>query len=234
MTSHHSTDGTVMSQGADRLGNVDTDMRERGLFLVFEGGDGAGKTTQLDLLEQRLRADGHPVERTREPGGTDIGERIRSLVLEHGQGDVDSRTEALLFAASRAAHVTQRILPALAAGRTVLSDRFVDSSIAYQGVGRGLGVEDVAGLNAWATQGLRPDLTVLLDVDPEVSAARRTARGESADRMESADSTFHRRLRQAFLDRASVDPASYLVVDASRPAEEIHAAVLGRLREVRP
>lgn len=211
---------------------MNSDEGGRGPFVVFEGGDGAGKTTQLDLLERRLRADGRKVERTREPGGTDIGERIRSLVLEHGQGEVDPRTEALLFAASRAAHVTQRILPALESGATVLCDRFVDSSIAYQGVGRGLGADDVAGLNAWATQGLRPDLTVLLDVDPEISTARRAARGGASDRMESADSEFHRRLRRAFLDRAAEDPARYLVVDAAGAAEDIHAAVVARLREV--
>ncbi|MDO5493363.1 MAG: dTMP kinase [Nesterenkonia sp.] len=211
---------------------MDRDEGARGLFVVFEGGDGAGKTTQLDMLERRLRADGRTVERTREPGGTDIGERIRSLVLDHGQGEVDPRTEALLFAASRAAHVTQRILPALESGAVVLCDRFVDSSIAYQGVGRGLGADDVARVNAWATQGLRPDLTVLLDVDHEVSAARRTSRGGAADRMESADAAFHRRLREAFLDRAAEDPTRYLVVDASGPADDIHAAVVDELREV--
>lgn len=212
---------------------MDIDSRDRGLFVVFEGGDGAGKTTQLNLLQQRLVDDGVPVEGTREPGGTDIGERIRALVLGHGQGEVDPRTEALLFAASRAAHVTQRILPALESGATVLCDRFVDSSIAYQGAGRELGAEQVAEINAWATRGLRPDLTVVLDVEPEVSAARRAARGHAADRMESADSGFHRRLRQAFLDRAAEDPARYAVLDAKEGPERIHAQVWDRVQEVR-
>lgn len=199
----------------------------KGLFVVFEGGEGAGKTTQLQLLEDWLAGTGRALLRTREPGGTEIGERIRTLLLEHGQGEVDARTEALLFAASRAAHVAQKIMPALQAGKVVLCDRYIDSSLAYQGAGRGLGVGEVAEINAWATQGLQPEVTVLLDLDPALSAQRRAARdgGAVGDRIESADIAFHAALRQAFLDRAAEAPHRYLVLDATQSPEAIHAEV---------
>ncbi|WP_150462116.1 dTMP kinase [Nesterenkonia ebinurensis] len=206
--------------------------QSKGLFVVFEGGEGAGKTTQLQLLEDWLTGAGHTVLRTREPGGTEIGERIRGLLLEHGQGEVDPRTETLLFAASRAAHVTQKIRPALASGAVVLCDRYIDSSLAYQGAGRGLGVAEVAQINAWATQGLQPDVTVLLDLDPALSAQRRAARdgGAAGDRIESADLVFHAALRQAFLDRAAGAPKRYLVLDATGSMEQLHAEIRGCLQ----
>lgn len=202
-----------------------------GVFIALEGGEGAGKTTQLGLLEDWLTSVGRPVLRTREPGGTEIGERIRSLLLDHGQGEVDPRTEALLFAASRAAHVQQKIAPALDSGTVVLCDRYIDSSLAYQGAGRGLGVQEVAQINAWATQNLQPDLTVVLDLDPAVSAERRTARdgGAAGDRIESADIEFHAALRQAFLDRAEAAPHRYLVLDATEDVQSIHQAITARL-----
>lgn len=210
-----------------------------GLFVAFEGGEGAGKTTQLDLLQpwlvQSLLAEtGRELLRTREPGGTEIGERIRSLVLSPGQGDVDARTEALLMAASRSAHVVQRILPALDAGAVVLCDRYVDSSLAYQGVGRGLGVDSVAAVNDWATQGLIPDLTVLLDVAPSLSRERRTSRdgGSPGDRIESADDDFHTRLREAFLDRAAQHPDRYLVLDGNGPVDQIQEQIRRRVAEL--
>nr|WP_146341986.1 dTMP kinase [Nesterenkonia sp. NBAIMH1] len=198
-----------------------------GLFLAFEGGEGAGKSTQVGLLREWLSAAGRDVIVTREPGGTDIGERVRTILLEHGQGEVDPRTEALLFAASRAAHVVQKIRPAIEAGQVVVSDRFVDSSLAYQGAGRELGVEAVADLNDWATEGMVPDLTVLLDVAPAISKARREARdlGAPGDRIESAEETFHARLRDAFLGRAAQAPERYLVLDGTLPAPEVHARI---------
>ncbi|GAB3192266.1 dTMP kinase [Nesterenkonia suensis] len=202
----------------------------RGAFIVVEGGDGAGKTTQLDLLEAWLRSCRVACRRTREPGGTPIGERIRSLVLDHGQGEVDPRTEALLFAASRAAHVAQHIGPALRSGATVLCDRYIDSSVAYQGVGRGLGAEKVAEINGWATGGLQADLTILLDVDPEISQQRRTGRdGGPGDRMESADDAFRARIRQAFLARATSEPERYLIIDAGQDAETVHQQIRVRV-----
>lgn len=205
--------------------------RGAGIFIVLEGGEGTGKTTQLSLLDQWLRESGHPVVRTREPGGTEIGERIRTLVLDHGQGEVGPRTEALLMAASRAAHVEQMIRPALASGALVLCDRYVDSSLAYQGAGRGLGVEPVAQVNHWATDGLSPDLTVVLDLVPELSRQRRSERdgGGDGDRIESAEDSFHTTLRQAFLDRAANAPDRYLVLDASAPVEQIQRLIRERV-----
>ncbi len=201
---------------------------------MLEGGEGAGKTTQLRLLEAWLRQQGRDVLATREPGGTEIGERIRPLVLEHGQGEVDPRTEALLMAASRAAHVEQKIKPALAAGSVVLCDRYVDSSLAYQGAGRGLGVEAVEQINQWATDSLAPDLTVVLDVDPELSRARRAARdgGSAGDRIESAEADFHTRLREAFLQRAERFPTRYVVLDASDEVDAIQQQIRQRVAEL--
>lgn len=202
----------------------------RGLFVVFEGGDGAGKSTQVGRLVDALRAEGHDTLRTREPGGTPLGERVRELVLDPAHGPVDARAEALLFAAARAAHVAQLIRPALAAGRTVVCDRFADSSAAYQGAGRGLGLDRVAELNAWATAGLVPDLTVLLDVPAGTGRTRREARdGTAGDRLETEPDAFHDANRAAFLELAGRAPERYLVLDATRPAGELAAAVRERL-----
>ncbi|GAA1152331.1 dTMP kinase [Nesterenkonia lutea] len=204
----------------------------RGGFIAFEGGDGAGKTTQLSLLESWFVERGVPYERTREPGGTPIGERIRSLVLEHGQGEVDPRTEALLFAASRAAHVVQRIRPALESGRFVLCDRYVDSSVAYQGEGRQIGTEAVADVNVFATGGLQPDLTVLLDLEPAAARARREGREGTSDRIESAEDAFHERLRAAFLARAEAEPERYLVLAADGAPEGLQKQIRARVEEL--
>ncbi|WP_188669164.1 dTMP kinase [Tersicoccus solisilvae] len=194
------------------------------MFIAFEGGDGAGKSTQVRRLAERLTAAGHAVLTTREPGGTPVGERLRSLVLEHGDVVVDARTESLIFAAARAAHVEQVIRPALAAGRDVVTDRYVDSSIAYQGAGRGLGSADVEAINAWATGGLQPDLTILLDVDPRAGRDRRAGRAPE-DRMESEPDDFHTVIRQTFLHRAATSPDRYLVLDGTLPVGEIAARV---------
>jgi dTMP kinase len=199
-----------------------------GVFVVFEGGEGAGKSTQVDTLATALRAEGHDVVVTREPGATDVGARIRGLVLD--KGDAPSpRAEALLYAADRAHHVATVVRPALARGAVVISDRYVDSSLAYQGAGRTLPVQEVSWLSSWATGGLKPDLVVLLDVDPGVGLGRVDSRGAGADRLESESRAFHERVRYAFLDLAAADPKRYLVLDASRPPAEIGAAVIGRL-----
>lgn len=200
-----------------------------GRFIVFEGGDGAGKSTQARLLAESLRGTGREVLLTREPGGTEIGERLRSLVLDHGQGAVDARTEALIFAAARAAHVAQVIIPALEAGSIVISDRYVDSSIAYQGVGRELGTGDVASINEWATGGLLPDLTVLLDVSAAAGRARRTVGAATEDRLESEPDDFHIRIRRAFTTLAEAAPQRYLVLDAGTPIAELAAAIGSRV-----
>ncbi|WP_373875865.1 dTMP kinase [Arthrobacter mangrovi] len=202
--------------------------RNGGLFIAFEGGDGAGKSTQAAAVQARLESIGRTVLRTREPGGTPVGEKLRALVLEHGQGDIDSRTEALIFAASRAAHVRQVIVPALERGEIVLCDRFIDSSVAYQGAGRGLGLEAVRELNLWATGGVLPDLTVLLDVDPERGRDRRAAEG-TEDRMESEPDDFHSRIRAAFLELAAARPEHYLVLDAGQDRAELTEAIMERI-----
>lgn len=205
--------------------------RPRGMFIAFEGGDSAGKSTQALRLAESLEADGHRVVRTREPGGTVIGEKLRSLVLEHGNGHIDPRTEALIFAAARAAHVHQLILPALQRGDVVVCDRYIDSSVAYQGIGRGLGADSVLDINLWAVEGLRPDLTVLLDVDHVEGRGRRAAASSTEDRLESEPDAFHEQIRGAFRERAASDPGQYLVLSASEPLESIAAAVLAAVRE---
>jgi dTMP kinase len=220
--------------GADGLPPVSVPRPDpaRGLFIAFEGGDGAGKSTQAQLLAESLQAQGHRVLRTREPGGTPIGEKLRSLVLDHGQGEIDARSEALIFAASRAAHAVQVLRPALDAGEIVVTDRFIDSSVAYQGAGRSLGTERIRELNDWATDGLWPDLTVLLDVTPEQGRRRRTAGQAAEDRLESEPDDFHARIRQAFLDRADASPGRYLVLDAAGAAEDLAVAVLQRVEQL--
>ena len=206
-----------------------------GLFITFEGGDGAGKTTQVQRASDLLVSRGATVLVTREPGGTQISEELRSLVLDHGHGASDARTEALMYAAARAAHVQQKIRPALAAGTHVVCDRFVDSSLAYQGLGRGLGIEPVAAINDFATGGLQPDLTIVLDISAADGRARRAAAAggvEQADRLEAEPDEFHDRNRQAFLDLAAANPQRYLVVDAMLPAQQIADVIAKKLLEL--
>ncbi len=204
-----------------------------GLFVVFEGGEGAGKSTQLAQLAERLRGDGRDVVVTREPGATAVGTRIRSMVLDTTGDEAPSpRAEALLYAADRAHHVATVVRPALVRGAVVISDRYVDSSLAYQGAGRTLPVDEVSWLSSWATGGLKPDLVVLLDVDPRTGLSRVAARSQAADRLEAESVGFHERVRYAFLDLAAADPKRYLVLDGSRPAEEIAEQVARRVEEL--
>ncbi len=203
--------------------------QRHGHFLVFEGGEGAGKSTQVTRLAERLRGQGRDVVVTREPGATEVGARIRSLVLGNGPTSIAPRAEALLYAADRAHHVATVIRPALERGAVVISDRYVDSSLAYQGAGRTLPVDQVAWLSRWATGGLKPDLVVLLDVEPAVGLRRVADRGDSPDRLEAESLPFHERVRYAFLDLAAAEPARYLVLDATRPAEAVGAAVDARV-----
>jgi dTMP kinase len=206
-----------------------------GLFVVFEGGEGAGKSTQLGLLAAALRAQGRDVVTTREPGATELGAYIRRLVLDRTTSTAppSPRAEALLYAADRAHHVTTVVRPALGRGAVVLSDRYVDSSLAYQGAGRALPAGEVSWLSDWATGGLKPDLVVLLDVAPEVGLGRVSGRG-SADRLEAESVAFHERVRYAFLDLAAADPKRYLVLDATLSAEQLAAAVTTRIRPLLP
>lgn len=191
-----------------------------GRFISFEGGDGAGKTTQIALLAEYIKSTGVEVIVTREPGGTALGQKIRKALL-HGE-DLSPRTEALLYSADRAHHAATVIRPALERGATVITDRFVDSSVAYQGAARELGIDEIRDLNTWAVGGLSPELTILLDVDPEIGATRV---GAEKDRLESAGVAFHRRVRQTFLELAAAEPDRFVIVDASRTVDEIAADV---------
>jgi len=199
-------------------------LSSRGVFIALEGGDGAGKSTQARLLCTWLEGLGHTVVVTREPGGTAFGRTVRELLL-HGD-HVAPRAEALLFAADRAHHVETLILPALGRGDVVITDRYMDSSIAYQGAGRDLGIDEVRELNLWATAGLVPTLTVLVDLPAEVGRARR---GGVHDRLESESADFHNTVRDLFLTLAGADPERYLVVDGEQPPEQIHELVRARV-----
>ncbi len=219
--------------GIDLSSSVPTiPMALHGMLVVFEGGDGAGKSTQIRLLRAAIERAGMDAVVTREPGGTWLGEEIRDVLLSRESDVMSDRTEALLYAAARAQHVDEVIVPALQKGAVVLCDRFVDSSIVYQGVARGLGDEQVAELNRWATGSLTPHVTVLLDVDPQ-EGLRRATEGRAADRIEGAGIVFHRQVRAAYRRQAERDPDRYLVLDAMRPVEQLHEdirhAVLARL-----
>lgn len=199
-----------------------------GLFVVFEGADGTGKSTQVIDVSTRLRTAGHDVVVTREPGGSPIAEKLRDLVLDP-EHDITPMTEALVFAAARADHIKKTIAPALDAGQIVISDRFVGSSIAYQSAGRGLSEETIKDINMYATGGLTPDVTIVLDLAETVAGRRRVARGETADRMESAPDGFQDAVRASFLDQADAAPDRHLVIDASQTPEEITNEILTHL-----
>ncbi|HEY0358701.1 MAG TPA: dTMP kinase, partial [Mycobacteriales bacterium] len=211
------------------LGHPDEERYPGGLFVVFEGGEGAGKSTQAVKLAAWLRVEGgRECVLTREPGATPVGARIRGILLDKSSEGLAPRAEALLYAADRAHHVASVIRPALARGEVVISDRYVDSSLAYQGAGRALRADEVAWLSSWATGGLVPDLVVLLDVDPAVGLGRVSERGE-ADRLEAEAVTFHRRVRASFLDLAARDPQRYLVLDAAGDPDAIAGEVRRRV-----
>jgi dTMP kinase len=195
------------------------------LFLVVEGLDGAGKSTQIERLAAFLTSAGFPPVVTREPGGTRVGERIREILLDPDLPELSPRTEALLYAADRAQHVDEVVRPALDAGRVVVSDRFVDSSLAYQGLARGLGVEEILRISTWATGGLLPDLVVLLDVTPELGRRR----SEATDRIEQEGEAFHRRVAQAYWALSRTYPERFAVVDASGRPEGVAAQIRERV-----
>nr|WTB32100.1 dTMP kinase [Streptomyces sp. NBC_00830] len=202
-----------------------------GFFLVLEGGDGAGKSTQVEALAEWIRAKGHEVVVTREPGATPVGKRLRSILLDVSSAGLSNRAEALLYAADRAEHVDSLVRPALERGAIVISDRYIDSSVAYQGAGRDLSPTEIARISRWATSGLVPHLTVLLDVDPETARERFT---EAPDRLESEPPEFHARVRSGFLTLAAADPTRYLVVDAGQEPESITTVVRHRLDQLLP
>jgi dTMP kinase len=201
-----------------------------GVFIAFEGGEGSGKSTQINRLAERLR-EYHDVRVTYEPGATAVGQQIRQLVLHHAE-PLAPRAEALLFAADRAHHVATVVRPALEAGTWVLTDRYMDSSLAYQGVGRDLKIDDVRAISRWATDELVPALTVLLDVPATVGLARVDRRGQ-ADKLEAESIDFHERVRSAFLGLAAAEPERYLVLDATAPVDELAVQVWSAVAELK-
>jgi len=198
---------------------------DSGLFVCFEGGEGAGKSTQSRALTAWLEGEGHPVLLTFEPGDTEVGKALRQIVLSPSTGELSHRTEVLLYAADKAEHVDTVVLPALARGEVVITDRYVDSALAYQGAGRDLVVAEVEQVNRWATADLRPHLTVVLDLAPQTGLGR----FEERDRIEGESLEFHQRVQQGFLDLAAADPDHYLVLDARAPVDEIAAAIRERV-----
>ncbi len=205
-----------------------------GWFIAVEGGDGVGKSTQIAAVAAWLRRRGYEVVTTREPGGTPLGVEVRDLVLHAREHRLGARAEALLFAADRAEHMETVVRPALERGAIVVTDRHVDSSIAYQSGGRGLAAEDVAALSAFATDGARPDLVVLLDLDPAVARARREERTGVPDKLEAEAGDFHARVRATFLERAKQDPERYLVLDANQGPQILTGAIQDRLDHLLP
>ena len=201
------------------------------MFISFEGIDGVGKSTQIRFAEEYLKARGREVVCTLEPGGTELGQEIRNLLL-HRKGVVAPRAEALLYAADRAHHVETKVRPALEAGKVVLTDRYLDSSVAYQGAGRNLSAEEVRNISMWAVGGLLPDLTVLVDLDPAVAAERRKGTGQEADRLESEKLEFFQAVRNEFLKLAAAEPNRFLVVDATETPEQMFAHISKKLDEL--
>jgi dTMP kinase len=200
----------------------------KGLFIAFEGGEGSGKSTQTKLLRDWLEVEGHSVVLTREPGGTPLGKDLREILLSHSTGQISPRAEALLYAADRAHHVFSVIRPALEAGDIVITDRYFDSSIAYQGAGRVLEPGEVARISRWASESLFPTLTIILDLPAEVGLSRL----KKLDRLEAEPLAFHERIRQEYLQLALIDPERYLVVDARMSVEDIHHAIVTRVGEL--
>lgn len=201
------------------------------LFITFEGIDGVGKSTQANLLQEYLEGLGHEVVRTLEPGGTELGQEIRQLLL-HRKGEVAPRAEALLFSADRAHHVETKIRPALAAGKVVISDRYFDSSVAYQGAGRALSMDEVRAVNLWAVGGLLPNLTILLDLDAAGARQRRSKTGEAPDRIEQEKIEYFEATRNAFLELAANEPERFFVVDAAQTVEQMQAQIRARLNQL--
>ncbi|CAD5992552.1 dTMP kinase [Agreia sp. COWG] len=203
-------------------------MTGRGLFITLEGGDGSGKSTQAALLESWLQESDRVVLRTREPGGTDFGAEVREIVL-HSTGHISPRAEALLYAADRAHHISTKVRPAIERGDVVIQDRYLDSSVAYQGAGRVLDADEIRGLSLWAAEGLLPDVTILLDLDEQVARGRLDSARSRFDRLENEKSEFHGRVRAAFLELARAEPARFLVLDATLPVERLAALIRGRI-----
>ncbi|MGA1688016.1 MAG: dTMP kinase [Pontimonas sp.] len=202
-----------------------------GLFITFEGGDGSGKTTQINLLASWLESEGHTVVITREPGGTDLGSELRNIIL-HREGFIAPRAEALLYAADRSHHIHTLVRPALQRGEIVVQDRYLDSSVAYQGAGRVLDPTEVRNISVWATENLMPDLTVVLDVPASVAKERQAAGERQYDRLEAEAEDFHTRVRESYLALAAEEPHRFLVIDGESSIEEIHRAIVDKVSDL--
>jgi len=199
-----------------------------GVFVTFEGGDGSGKTTQIQLLKKWLEDHGHTVVVTREPGGTDLGNELREIIL-HRKGFIAPRAEALLYAADRAHHIHTLVKPALERGEVVVQDRYLDSSLAYQGAGRVLDPHEVREVSLWATENLMPVLTVLLDVPADVAKKRQNARERAYDRLEAEAEDFHQRVRTSYQALADAEPERFLVIDGTLAIEAIHDQIIQKV-----
>ena len=202
-----------------------------GLFITFEGGDGSGKTTQINLLASWLESEGHTVVITREPGGTDLGTELRNIILQR-EGFIAPRAEALLYAADRSHHIHTLVRPALKRGEIVVQDRYLDSSVAYQGAGRVLDPTEVRDISLWATENLMPDLTVVLDVPASVAKERQAAGERQYDRLEAEAEDFHTRVRESYLALAAEEPERFLVIDGESSIEAIHEAIVAKVSDL--
>ena len=192
------------------------------MFITFEGGEGAGKSTAIKKIVEKLQKEGREIVLTREPGGTPIGEEIRSIILDKKNTDMDVRTEALLYAASRRQHIVQKIIPSLREGKMVLCDRFLDSSLAYQGYARGIGIDKVYEMNQFATEGVEPDLTLFFDLDPEEGLRRIAANNNrEVNRLDVEKLSFHQKVREGFLLLAKKFPHRFVVIDASQNVQKV-------------
>ncbi len=202
------------------------------MFITFEGGEGSGKTTCIKRIVETLEEEGNRVVLTREPGGTPISEEIRNVILDKKNTDMDPRTEALLYAAARRQHIVQKILPSLKEGKIVISDRFLDSSLAYQGGARGLGIEEIYRVNQYATEGLEPDITFFFDIDPEEGLRRIASNaGREVNRLDVEKLAFHQTVRGAFQELAKRFPKRFVVIDASQKPDDVFNAVLKEIHQ---
>ena len=231
---HHMKDRPNVSLWSDisnalkgELGSI-TGAPTKGVFIVFEGGEGIGKTTQAKLLKAWLEQEGESVVLSREPGGSELGIEIRKILLSHSTGEISPRAEALLYAADRAHHVHDVIRPALAQGDVVISDRYFDSSIAYQGAGRVLEPGEVARISRWATESLFPTLTIIIDLPAEIGLARL----RNKDRLEAQPIDFHERVRQEFLQLALLDPERYFILDGNQSIDDTHTLIIARVSQI--
>ncbi|KAF6625950.1 dTMP kinase [Paenibacillus sp. EKM208P] len=207
-------------------------MNRKGIFITLEGGDGSGKTTMIQRLAKFMEEEGYPVITTREPGGIEISEKIRSIILDPAHTGMDARTEALLYAAARRQHLVEKVKPAIEQGAIVLCDRFVDSSLVYQGFARGIGIEEVASINRFAVDDWEPDATFYLDIEPELGLARINAsRGAEMDRLDMESISFHHKVREAYLELARKFPERITIVDASPAPEQVEQVLKDLLKK---